>query len=51
VSDPDALHYQSHKDDPEEWGEEEVVLDAAKSRRLDSVVSVRLWGTEEAALR
>jgi uncharacterized protein (DUF1778 family) len=45
----DAAYYQSHKDDPEEWGSSEP--DPKPTQRLDTVISIRLSADEEAALR
>jgi hypothetical protein len=46
----DAEHYQSHKDDPAEWGSPEPSRKAS-SRRLAAMVSVRFAPDEEQLVR
>jgi hypothetical protein len=46
----DANHYQTHKDDPQEWGQP-VPAPRAHRRRLVSMISVRFTPHEERAVR
>ncbi len=48
----DADFYQSHKDDPNEWGEAEGTRGRKPAReRLNAIISVRLTPEEEEALK
>jgi hypothetical protein len=50
--DKDADFYQSHKDDPEVWGDPEGVRgQKPERRRLNAMVSIRLTPEEEDAVR
>jgi hypothetical protein len=49
VGKSDAAYYQSHKDNPEDWGPSEPAR--KPTQRLDGVISIRLSADEEAALR
>lgn len=46
----DASYYQAHKDDSDEW-EEPALAPTPPTRRLSSMISVRLDPGEEALLR
>ena len=49
MTDQDAVYYQHHKDDPDEWGDAEQ--DDAPVGNLVTVVSIRLSADQERVLR
>jgi uncharacterized protein (DUF1778 family) len=50
MSQRDADYYQTHKDEPEEWGEAQPAR-RSKSRRLAAMISVRFTPDEEQTIR